>query len=201
MLSDSGRSSQQPLKFKIPPRSDAYVTWSHRKIPAAPFRCPQHLKTMKPLGILEPDASLTFFSGGPRAKRPRVWPSEGTFRRDFHVDSESESTQEVAVVCWTSPLSPRRAVKQVSEKDPLECVSSTKNRQMICVYSIHVYCDYLLKAPHRIFIICCVSDAFLTFCPSPWCKAKLQLVQTRKKVVKRTHEWLTTSTKTAHFAN
>lgn len=49
---------------------------------------------MKPLEMVEPDASLE-----PNQQLcPRVRPSGGTFRRDFHVDFESESTQEVAVV-------------------------------------------------------------------------------------------------------
>lgn len=59
---------------------------------------------------------------------PRVWPSGGTFMRDFHVDFESEHTQEVVVVRWTSPLSPSGAAKQVSQKDPRGCVCSKKKQ-------------------------------------------------------------------------
>lgn len=106
------------------------------KILVAPLWFPQHLKTLKPLEMVEPDASLTFFSGGPGAK-PAAMSTRLTVLRDI----------QTGFLCWhrvwkhsrrcclplSSPLSPSGAAKQVSKKDPLGCVSSKKNKQMICV--------------------------------------------------------------------
>lgn len=61
------------------------------------------------------------------------------FRRDFHVASKSESTQEVVLARLTSPLSHSGATKQVSQRPTGVCEFQQKNRQIICVESMNMF--------------------------------------------------------------
>lgn len=146
----------------------------HRKILLAPFQWPEHLKPTNPSEIVEPDASLTFPQEDQEPNQqlhPRVWPSGGTFRRDFRVDSESESTQEVAVVRWTSPLSPRGAAKQVSNRGPPGCV-----RHMLCSVSSCLLWLFTQSSTSDFFKSFIYLFTFLTICTSPVIKNGLKFI-------------------------
>lgn len=132
---------------------------------------------------------------------PRTWPSAGTFRRDLDVDSESERTQEVAVVCWSSPLSPSGAAKQVTKKEPLGCVNSQeKQANDLCLVNSCLLWLITSSATSDFYRLL-REGCFLTFCTSPWCKAKLQLIRTPEKLLKeQISDWQPAKKKKMHIS-
>lgn len=112
--------SKHLFDFKIPSYSAAPVTQSPTENTGSSSLMPSFINNYPSL-----NGGTRCFTFPQKSQTSTMFMCR-TVRRDF----KSESTQEV-VVHVTSPLNWSRATKQVGENDPLECVSSQKNRQMI----------------------------------------------------------------------